>query len=85
MVFKSKDELASLLKEDLTAQVVTSDGYRRCEIAQAWAALLNAKFRSGRWFGPAYSRIFDRIFLKEETPTGSTVYYDEVLSSSSSV
>lgn len=83
MTYLNLQELAAKLKNELDAVLVTTDPYRRGEIVHAWSLLLNPKFRHGRWFGPAHSRIFDRIFLVGEAlPPGVVVYHDELVNKS---
>ena len=75
--YKTIAELAQILRDDPDAQIVTTDAYRRGDIVCEWSKILNAKFRSSRWFGPAHVRIFDRIALDGEVIPGA--YYDEAL------
>lgn len=76
---KTLKELAEILIKDHEAQIITTDAYRRGAIVHEWSLLLNPGFRHSRWFGPAHSRIFDRIFLKGETPTRPDPYLDDAL------
>lgn len=76
---KTLEQLAEILKTEHEAQIITTTGIRRGEIVHAWSLLLNPGFRHSRWFGPAHSRIFDRIFLVGETPSSPSPYLDEAI------
>jgi len=86
MVKVAKIELlVKAMYEDKAAIVVTSDPYRRGEIARLYeVTYIHHKFRMKRWFGRVHFGVLDRILTKEEydalAEPPDQVYFDgEVL------